>query len=714
MKRQHVDETPAVVVATASGLFAALFGGLQPTGVTWWDPVLVAMIVGFATWVGASAAWWAVALTASVVAATSMQPIVLAVAVVVVAVALWIGTLQRPVGGVRAAVIGVALNLAAFSTLDVFDGASALAGAVAGSIAIASGLPRRRRRSRRIGAAVLGVAAGVSVVAAVGLLYSVTAAKPDLDEALTETRSAARAVRRGDFDEAASSFRRSSELLRRARSSIDRPWSGPARVVPGLSQNARAVSSVVDDSEELVQSLSDAMAAVDPSTVTLSDGRIDLVAVRRLADDLNVVEAELDELRLTLDDVESPWLVGAVQRRLDRAAADIDDNRGQLGDLSEIAELAPDMLGDAAPRRYLVMFTQPAEARGLGGFAGNFGELVLDGGEVRLDWFGRHDDLEAAVAADGASCADCPEAFLLPWGRFGFRTPDGNIGVRAWSNITMSPHLPSVAEVAEVLYPQSGRLPIDGVIVADPYVIAQLLEYTGPVRLGDGTRLARGNAADFLISGQYAIKDRDERVDVLAEAAETAMQGLLGTDLPDPVTLVEDFRVLVEEGRFLFWPLRLEEQGPFAGTALSGALDEPPGFGYIVNNAVGNKIDMHLERELVIGPGTRTTDGRATVRATITLTNAVPDGRQPNIVVGNTIGLRAGTNRMILTIYGPPEFELATLDGVPVQFDRGFEQGWVTSTLVVDLARREQRVLDLEFVGSPDGLPTWEQPLVRR
>ena len=75
-----------------------------------------------------------------------------------------------------------------------------------------------------------------------------------------------------------------------------------------------------------------------------------------------------------------------------------------------------------------------------------------------------------------------PAEWLERWGRYGFNTsPGGTTSVVPWSNVTMSPHFPSTAAVMAELYPQSGGAAVDGVFAMDPYVLAALVELTGPI-----------------------------------------------------------------------------------------------------------------------------------------------------------------------------------------------------------------------------------------
>ena len=71
----------------------------------------------------------------------------------------------------------------------------------------------------------------------------------------------------------------------------------------------------------------------------------------------------------------------------------------------------------------------------------------------------------------------------------------------------------------------------------DPFVVAAMLEYTGPVQLATiDQQLDADNAAAFLLRDQYVIAadDNDRRIDALAEAAERTFLALLAGVAPRP------------------------------------------------------------------------------------------------------------------------------------------------------------------------------------
>jgi hypothetical protein len=156
----------------------------------------------------------------------------------------------------------------------------------------------------------------------------------------------------------------------------------------------------------------------------------------------------IDGLGSAIADVRSPWLVAPLQDRLVTLDADVVKNAARAENALLAANLALAMLGGSGARHYFVAFTTPAEARGLGGFMGNWAEPTIDNGHITMSNFGRHSDLSAGGANPGERKITGPAEFIKHWGRFGFVDPkDGTTGVVPWANITMAPDFPSVAQV---------------------------------------------------------------------------------------------------------------------------------------------------------------------------------------------------------------------------------------------------------------------------
>ena len=184
-------------------------------------------------------------------------------------------------------------------------------------------------------------------------------------------------------------------------------------------------------------------------------------------------------------------------------------------------------------------------------------------GRLELGRFGRSQDLDRSLA--GRVSVEGQDEFLQQYGRFGYDADGagtGLIGDTALRNLTMTPDFPTVAEIAADVYTQGTGTPIDGVVLMDPVVVAQLLRYTGPVFLPSADReVGPDEALNYLLRDQYTVDVPDEqRADDLALAASQAFVGLLDGALPDPIELARDLGPLTGDRRLLVWSAAPEEQ----------------------------------------------------------------------------------------------------------------------------------------------------------
>lgn len=720
LRANRVDERVALGVALVSAVVAAL-AGVRPTGSTVVDVVLVGLAVGAATWAAASAPWWAVAGSAAVASIVAIDPLLTLAGVPAFVAGLWIGLRRQDLSTGRVVVAAVALNLLARSELQGFLGESTIVALACGLALFVLGVRRRPRRHRRRAYQVLAVVAVVVVLAGLGFTVSAASARSDLADGNRLAQQGIVAVGDGRFAEAADAFASASTAFDAAHDSLRRPWAQGARIVPALAQNARAARELADQAAASSARLGEVLRIADVDGLRLVDGRIDLAAVAAVEEPLRSVAEDLDALSATIDDVDSPWLLAPVSDRIAAVEEDIAANEASLDNAILAVDVLPGMLGADGPRRYFIAFTTPAEARGLGGFMGNFAEFVADGGQLTMTRFGRTTELNLAAEA-GARTVTGPEDWLVQYGRYGFNSgPNGTVSAVPWSNITMSPHFPSVAQVIAELYPQSGGAALDGVFVMDPFVLAELVELTGPVQVPSTGQVLEGEqVVPFLLTEQYAAADNVERIDLLEEVAEQAIDQVLAGALPEPTLLAESLGQPARAGRLVGWSATPAEQDLFQRINLSGALPTlggADGVAVVVNNAAANKIDVYLERDVryqsVVDPST----GRATGTLEVTLRNTAPASGLPPVVIGNAVDQPPGTNRALVSLYTALPVLSATIDGEPLLVETGREQDWRTARAMIDVPPGGSRTITLEVGGELDladgyTIVTRPQPLV--
>lgn len=733
MKRVRVDDRVVAAIALIAGV-AAAFSSTSPTGAQPYDAIVLIAAIGAVTWAAASAPWWAAPGAAGAGAIIALQPVVAAVGAVAALLGMWVGTERRDLAATRAAVAGIALNVLCRSELDGFTGASSIIGIGLGLLLLVGGVLRRHRAVQRW---IVRVAIGiVAFVALAGGATAVTAllARADVAKGQQLVADGVDSLRDGEYVSAAESFTAAAAAFESAESTIVRPWTQPGRLVPVASHNRLAIASIVTASADASRELANASLFIEPDDLRPTEGRFDLDALDEIVGPVTAAYDALVHLRTVIDEVESPWLLRPVEDRLDSAAAEFDDNIDRFDTAVQALQLAPQWLGADAPRRYFLAFTTPAEARGLGGFMGNYAVLTADNGLLTMSEFGRTGDLN-----DGGSDRRLtePAEWLERWGRYGFNNgPGGTTGSVPWSNITISPDFPSTAQAMAFLYPQSGGTEVAGVFALDPYVLQALVGFTGPVDVPQvESRLTESNTAQFLLFDQYAIEDAAQRADLLQDVAVAVFDKLLGGALPSPTVVARDLDPLAEAGRLVAWAADAREQEFFERVGLDGGLPElvrpsdesanadTDGFEVVVNNAAANKLDAWLDRSISyraqFDPSTRAVVGTLEV----TFTNNGPTSGLPSGVIDNYVGDPVGTNRSLVSVYTAFPVTGAELDGDRIDIEAGREAGWYVATHELVLPPGESRTLSLRVAGVIDsalpgpvvdvyGLLVGTQPLV--
>ena len=346
------------------------------------------------------------------------------------------------------------------------------------------GLPRPVRLA-------LAAVVVVPVVLAAPALGALGAASSPARAATTLTEHALDAMAAGDGRGAAAMFERAGRLFQTADDRLHRPLSSAGVVVPGLSANLAASRTLVSIGRQLAQTGGALATAADANGLELRGGSVSLDAVRRLAPALAEASTVLERSRQRLAGIEPAFLVPPLTRATDALEQRLRRQAASVGRSADLARLLPEMLGQDKPRRYFLAFQDNLEAPGTGGAISGWAELVATAGEVRLERFGKVDDLDAAAAG-----AQRPELQELPPG-----APSVRAG-RSWRGVNVTPDFPTAARLIAELYPRSGGRPLDGGIAVDRAGLAALLGLTGPVRL-EGSA-APVSAADVVSPGASA------------------------------------------------------------------------------------------------------------------------------------------------------------------------------------------------------------------
>jgi hypothetical protein len=656
--------TSFAVAVAAVALVAGVTSEAAPTGVSGADFFWSALLGGLSAYLAGTARRWTWFVPAGLAGALGGNGVALACAGAAIAVGLW-SVLTETRSRARGAVVG-GLGCVALLHLDpiAFHGFTAILTPLAlGPLAV-SGYQNAGRRAQSRLRKLVALAGGVVVLMLAGVALGIVSVGRDLtrgahliDEGLVAARSA-------DDDLAGERLQQAARHLTSADATLTSWFVSPARVLPIVGPNLDAVESLASETGRVAEVSAAAANLADVDQLRFVDGRLDPQAVARMEQPLSETVHALDGLQTTVDGVNSPWLVAPMSDRLHRLHLQLDDAMPDADLALATVKLAPDMLGASGPRRYLVLFVTPVEARGRTGFPGNYAELVLDNGKMSMPRFGRISELEQGGTPGPMRRLTQPPDYVARYSRFDIAT--------TWRNLTMGADFPEVATAVRELYPQSGGAPIDGVLAIDPVGLAALLRYTGPVDIpGYPQPLTEDNAAQFLELDQYTrFTDVSERIDVLDTVAHTTFDRLTSADLPSPSKVSEQLDPVADGGHIQFFAFNAPEALYFQTLGLSGRLGEArPGRDSVAvtsSNAGASKIDLFLERRTNYDVTWNPDDGSVRGTITTTLHNTAPASGLPDYVIGNTLGLPQGTNKSFVSIYTLFNATQARVDGQPI------------------------------------------------
>jgi hypothetical protein len=688
-----------LVVASAIG---GALAGCHPTGSDVLDVLYGAALAALVTLAAATASRASLLVLATV--ATIWSRGWLAVpAVVALALAFTAALLPRSYRRLGALIGALSIQVILRWPPFGFHGAPALVATAVLAIVVISGWRNLRSRQRTralIGAGVLvGLAVVLSLPAAVSALSSRSAVRAGTDAA----RHALDDISSGRTSAAVTELKTAAVELGQAHRRTSGWWNVGAYLVPVVAQQQRAIVQVTGAGRNLAGSASVEAGAIDFPALKYRGGQVDIAAVRALINPVNSLKEQIEAAQAVLSRNRSGWLLGPVAGRVDQLRTNL-ATAGRQSDLASLAvNEAPALLGANGPRHYFVAFMTPAETRGLDGFIGAYGELTVDQGRISLVRSGQATHLvpnpSPRLHLNG------PVDYVSRYGAF---KPQDN-----FEDLTYSPDFPTVESVVAELYPQVGGEHIDGVLALDPYALAALLSFTGPVSVpGLGAQLTPSNAAAELLRGQYTTAQANQispaqRHDFLQAALAAAFQQLTTGSLPAPETLAARLAPQVHQGRLLFWSSHPADQPLLARLGLQGGFPQPgPGrdvLAVTVANAANNKIDAYLRERVADAIRYDPASGRVASTVRITLDNTAPGAGLPDSVIGSFSGsgLAPGTNYAWLSIYSPFAVTSARVDGRSVVLPRWLpELGVRAYSLFVTTPARTVSTVTLAFAGS--------------
>ena len=315
-------------------------------------------------------------------------------------------------------------------------------------------------------------------IIAVGTVIVGLGVQTDAEAARLEMAKGQQALADGDLAEATTRFRTAEARFEQAQARADGGIGGLIGALPFLGRSMEVAAGVSDAGATLAGAAVDLTAAIEDLPGGLAAlapirGRIPVDVLESLADDVAEASARADDALASIRSTPSSLLPATVAEIRFEAEEQIEEANRALRSATLLTEALPAFAGAEGQRDYLLIAESPSEQRATGGIWGAYAILSADDGELKVGPF--------------APILTLPEARpdqIAPPNPDYRRNYDQYGGAGSWPDMNMTPDFPSAARAALALYKHGTGETLDGVIVADPFALQELLRVSGPVEIG--------------------------------------------------------------------------------------------------------------------------------------------------------------------------------------------------------------------------------------
>ncbi|WP_431229546.1 DUF4012 domain-containing protein [Paenarthrobacter nicotinovorans] len=570
-----------------------------------------------------------------------------------------------------------------------------------------SSSPKQKRRRRLLVASIwTGALLVLLLAAAAWLTFRATTIKSELQSATALLPTLKTHLATNEAVDAGEAVKQIVEHTGAAREAASDPLWTVVSALPWIGPNFEAVSEVATSADDVARlgavPLVHAFQSLDWSSLTPTPDGISLEPLRTAAPQVQAAAHAVRESANRLANIDDTELVPQVATPLIAARGELADLNDSLDIASDAANLAPQMLGADAPRRYLLLMQNNAESRATGGIPGALAVLSLEKGHLHLE----SQTSAGALGTFTPPFATDTEQQAIYSARMG----------KFMQDVNLTPDFGTTAKTASAMWEKRTGEHLDGVVSLDPVALSFMLEATGPVKISDPTvqnignnlptELTSKNVVQTLLSDVYA-KIADPKVqDAYFAGAAKEIFSALSSGKTDPKKLLNAVSTGVEERRILLWSDVDKEQQILAKYSLAGLVSgsavTPAQFGVYFNDGTGAKMDFWVKRQVQIVKDC-TRDGFREVVIRVTSTNTAPADAAsslPSYVTGvGTYGVPPGSVQTNVVAYGPVQSNIDTVvkDGKKVAFAAQRHGQRSVGTSTIRLAPGESTALEFSF-----------------
>ncbi|MFK3676447.1 DUF4012 domain-containing protein [Microbacterium sp. NPDC090218] len=568
---------------------------------------------------------------------------------------------------------------------------------------------RRRRVIWIIVIAILVVLAGLAVLAG-KLVSSALSTRDHVAAAMDRVEPLTAAVSAGDAAAADVELAAMEAQLGAAQDEVDDWTWATVDWLPTVGPNIDAIRAAASTGRSLIADLARPAMPLVLTGLRPVDGAFDVEAIRQLTELVATAAPAVEQHSRALADIDRSALLGPVQDGITKLDSMMETVTPILEDGGRLLGLLPAALGADGPRDYLLMFQGNSEARSLGGNPAVFLQLHAEAGALTIAGFANSSDFHSDRPKPIIDLD--PEAVAIYGDKIGRWSPD----------VTMTPDLPSSAELVRAFWAESVGTPVDGVLSVDPVALSYILSATGPIELSTGDMLNSEKAVPLLLNEVYfRYEDPMAQNAFFADATAKVFEALTAGK-GNPIALIGALQKAGDEGRLLYVPVSAEEAAVIDGTRMSGSMPSDNAaetvIGVYANDNTGSKKSYYLD--MSIDASCKAADAGATYRGSVELTSTLsPEtaATLPYYITGPYYAPPLISTYVVL--YGPVGGTLneVEVDGAPATIlSEGTHLGRPAVKVEVLNDVLSTHVVDFSFSSAdPDSGPlaVWHTPMTR-
>ena len=478
-----------------------------------------------------------------------------------------------------------------------------------------------------------------------------------------------------------------------------------AEFVPFVGENLKAVRAVTESIDEIVRDI--AVPAVDLISTIAPDPNsaegIDLLTpVAKVQTIVEAADTVLAASDARLAAVDASATVGPVSDAVIKLTGIVGEARAIVADVGPMIASAGAVLGQEAPRNYLLAFQNNAEATALGGSAASYTLVNVDKGKISISaQAGGSNDLKDGTAVD----VEVDQSALDLYTDYLIRYPNTS---------TSRPDFPTAASIMQSFWARDKGTVVDGVISIDPLALAHILKATGPITLNSGDVLSPENAVSLLVNEiyfRYGSYDDYPIVDAFFQnAASSILTAITGGDF-DIKTMITSITDGINQGSIMVWSANPAEQRLLDGTRIQGVLpktnDDATVVGTFFRDVSASKIDFYLQTSTETTTNVCEAPENPMFTTSVTLhSNLTQDQADdlPDYISPQNFGSDYFATEVF--VYGPVGATLAssevTLEGEKTTIDQGgTDLGRPVAKFTAYLKPGETSVVTAAFTGAP-------------